>query len=483
VGSVIGSTPRNRTCIFAAALLLATLGRLVAGPQRASAADPAPEAEIALSQPSSLGLLPQPEGSAGEGELVRLPQVVEGEWFVEHGPLPADWFVIQALGRHPRILAAEARVAAASQRRIQAEALEDPQLSNSFFPISDQALQTASGRAGATVSVTQKTPWPEKRWTRGAIADHELRMAAARLAQVQLEVEESARLAYYEVWFADQAIAIAEQTRRIAVDLIGLAEARYAAGGSQQDVLRAELQVDRLDDRLIELRRQRGVAEADLAAVVQRPMWRGLQTTAALDGLAAPEQLAALWAQALANNPELRERSWAVARDREKRELACLARYPDFMLGAGWQSITESDAVSPVANGHDNMSFMVGLTLPIWRDRITAGVREASAEAAATARELHGTRDDVLRRIRSLHEQAVAAQQQRQLFGERVVPRAQRALELATADYRGRRVDFGEVADSLMELLMLQLQQARAEASLAGALAQLRRAVGDVAAP
>ena len=32
--------------------------------------------------------------------------------------------------------------------------------------------------------------------------------------------------------------------------------------------------------------------------------------------------------------------------------------YPDFMLGAGWQTITEADAVSPVVNGHDNLNFM-----------------------------------------------------------------------------------------------------------------------------
>ncbi len=64
-----------------------------------------------------------------------------------------------------------------------------------------------------------------------------------------------------------------------------------------------------------------------------------------------------------------------------------------------------------------------------------------------------------------------------------MLPRAKRQIELATSDYRGGRVDFGEVADGFTEMFMLELQVVRAEATLAGSLAQLKRAVGcDVAA-
>lgn len=386
--------------------------------------------------------------------------------------------VAAALAGHPRVRAARARIAAASNRAPQVTSLEDPTLTNNFYPISDQALQTAGGRAGNTLSITQKYPWPEKRWTKGAIANRETQIAAAKLAQVELEVEEMVRLAYYELWFADRAIDITGENRQIAAELVNLAEARNAAGGSQQDILRAQLQLDSLDERLIGLRRQKAVAQADLASLIQQPGLEGIEPTSEIDVTEVPQRLDALFTAAQQCSPRLRERQWAVSRDRQKQRLACLNKRPDFMLGAGWQTITESAAISPVANGHDNINFMVGVTLPIWRDKINASIREASAEVAASTRDFDDAQDDIYRQIRRITEQAYAADEQLSLYNDRILPRARRALQLSAADYRGKLVDFGEVANGFTEVLMFELQAARAKATLAGTLAQLDRAVG-----
>ena len=394
------------------------------------------------------------------------------------GQLPVDYFVDVAVSNHPRIRAARARVAAASSRVPQARSLEDPLLSNSFYPISDQALQTAAGRAGNTLSLLQKYPWPEKRWTKEAIACREVQIASAKLAQLELEVEEMVRLAYYELWFAGRATEITEQNREIAIELIKIAEARNAAGGSGQDVLRAQLQVDSLDERLIGLRRQKAIAQADLAALIQQPAMVGIEPVDQINVSGVPAHLDALFAAAQQCSPRLQEQRWIVSRDRQKQQLACLNKYPDFVFGAGWQTITETDAVSAVANGHDNVNFMVGLTLPIWKNRINASIREASAEVVASSREFNDARDDTFRQIRRLTEQAYAADEQLRLYNDRILPRAKKTLKLASADYRGRRVDFGEVADGFTELLMFELQVARAQAALAGTVAQVERVVG-----
>ncbi len=392
--------------------------------------------------------------------------------------LPVEYFVDVAVSNHPRIRAARARVAAASSRVPQARSLQDPLLSNSFYPISDQSLQTASGRAGNTLSLSQKYPWPEKRWTKEAIACREVQIASAKLSQLELEVEEMVRLAYYELWFAGRAIEITDQNRDIAVELIKIAEARNAAGGSGQDVLRAQLQVDSLDERLIGLRRQKALAQADLAALIQQPAMVGIEPVDRINVLGVPAHLDALFAAAQQCSPRLQEQRWMVSRDRQKQQLACLNKYPDFVIGAGWQAITETDAVSPVANGNDNVNFMVGLTLPIWKNRINASIREAAAEVAASSREFNDACDDTFRQIRRLTEQAYAADEQLRLFNDRILPRAKKTLQLASADYRGRRVDFGEVTDGFTELLMFELQVARAEAALAGTVAQVERVVG-----
>lgn len=414
------------------------------------------------------------EEDENDAERLPLPELVADATTRQ----PVEYFVDVALAVHPRIRAANSRVAAASNRAPQVSSLDDPVLSNSFYPISDQALQTAAGRAGNTLSLTQKYPWPEKRWTKAAIANRETQIAVAKLNQVELEVEEMVRLAYYELWFADQAISITGENREIAAELVKLAEARNAAGGSQQDVLRAQLQLDSIDDRLITLRRQKGVAQADLAALIGAPSTAGIEPTEDVNVENVPQEIEALFAAASECSPRLREQQWAVSRDRQKKQLACLQKYPDFTFGAGWQTITESDAVAGSANGHDNVNFMVGLTLPIWRDKIDAGIREASANVSASSRDYNDARDDTFRQIRRLSQQAQAADEQLRLYNDRILPRAKRALQLASADYRGRLVDFGEVAAGFKEVLMFELQVARNTATLAGALAQINRAVG-----
>jgi cobalt-zinc-cadmium efflux system outer membrane protein len=441
-----------------------------------------PTVQAAYSEASEEGLLP---ADRVQSAAIILPEPIEAE-----APLgevlrqPESYFVETALAGHPRVLAARARVAAATNRPLQASSLADPTITNTFFPISDQALQTAGGRVGNGLMVSQMYPWPEKRWTKEAIACREVQIAAAKLAQVELEIEELAKLAYYELWFADRSIAITEKNRQIAAELVQLAEARNATGGSQQDVLRAQLQVDGIDDRLVDLRRRRELAEADLAALIQRPSDEGFATTENLVPQDTETALGALVAAAERCNPRLRERQWAVSRDRQKVKLAELQKYPDFTLGAGWQTVTESDAISPVANGHDNVSFMVGLTLPIWRDRIRAGVHEARWEAVASNRDYNDAHDDSLRQIRRAVQTAEAAEEQRRLYAERMLPRAKRQIELSAADYRGGRVDFSEVTDGFTEMFTLELQVVRAEAMLAGSLAQLKRAVGcEVATP
>ena len=140
--------------------------------------------------------------------------------------------------------------------------------------------------------------------------------------------------------------------------------------------------------------------------------------------------------------------------------------------------VTDDNVLSAVANGNDQISFTIGVTLPIWRSRINASMAEASAGVVAASRDFDDARDDTFRQIRRLSDQALATDEQLRLYEARIVPRAHRAIELAVADYRGGLVDFGELADRFSELLMFELQTARAKATLAGQLAQLERAVG-----
>ena len=190
-------------------------------------------------------------------------------------------------------------------------------------------------------------------------------------------------------------------------------------------------------------------------------------------------QLEVLVASAEQCNPTLQGLAAEIARDRAKETVACLQQYPDFNLGLGYSIVSDdSNVISPVANGHDNINFTVGITLPIWRDKINAGINEAAHQRNSTINRREAERDRLRGRLRRQVAAAYAAVEQLELFRDRLIPRTQQTLEIATADYQGEKADFTDLVGIYRELLTYQVQIARTKATLASTLAQIDRTVG-----
>ena len=112
----------------------------------------------------------------------------------------------------------------------------------------------------------------EKR-ARGAAFDHG---ANARRRDVLTAV----RRAWLEVYLAQQASELVAESRPFFVDLLAVTRSLYGVGRkSQHDVLRAELELSRLDDRLIEVGRVRREAQAALSRWIGDDAYRPLAMT------------------------------------------------------------------------------------------------------------------------------------------------------------------------------------------------------------
>lgn len=387
--------------------------------------------------------------------------------------------IAQALAVHPRIQAARHRVTALRHRIPQVTALDDPVVGNIFWPIHDQALQTAGGRVGHQFRLTQNVPWPEKLKARGVLAQREAQVAVAEVAKAEREIVEAVRLAYYELWLADRLIVIVEENKELVADLITVAAARYKTGGGQQDVLRAEMESDQLDNQLISLRRQKEQARADLGTLLRQPVHLMPTAIEDLNSSDVVPDLELLIAEAEQCNPSLQGLAAEINRDRAKQTLACLQQYPDFQLGLGYSIISDDqNVISPVANGHDNINFSIGVSLPIWRDKINGGVRQAMHDRNSTAYLREAERDRLRGQLRRQIAAADASSEQLELFRDRLIPKTEQTLEISMADYQGKKADFTDLIETYRELLSYQVQVARSQATLAGTLARIEKTVG-----
>ncbi|MDX1930627.1 MAG: TolC family protein [Pirellulaceae bacterium] len=386
--------------------------------------------------------------------------------------------IAQATAVHPKLQAARSRVAAAQNRIPQASALPDPTAETMFWPIAKNAQQLASGRMTNQLALSQTVPWPDKLRTQAEVAIREVGMAQAEMREIEREIIESVKLAYYEIWFSSNALRIVKENRRLTEQIVKITQNRARSGGSQQDVLRAELEVEKRDQQVLEIDQQLQVAQADLATQLQQPIDLIVQPTESLRLEDVSNQLDSLLATAQQCNPTLQNLASQIQRDLQKQRLATLQKYPDLTYGVQYGMMTTSQAISPVADGIDNLSFTVGTTLPVWKTKIRAGICEAASERASSTQLHRAEWNSIAGRLRRLTQQAHSFDQQLTLYRDKLVPRAEQTLKISQSEFVVGKTSFVQLTDNITDLLNFQVEIARIEASLAGVLAQIERTIG-----
>jgi outer membrane protein TolC len=395
------------------------------------------------------------------------------------GPHPVEDYVSYALSQNPQIQAKRNRVEAAAQRVPQAASLRDPLVTAGGYPFFPYTLQTAAGAVTANVGASQEFPWFGKLQTKANAAEAEVNMARADLAAAELEVIEQVKRAYYELYFVQKSILITEENRRLAIDLARIAEAKFkAAQVSQQDYLRAELEVQSVDADLIRLRQDVQVAQARVGRLLHISPDTPVAALAQLPPQQLPNDLQRLYRRAIAARPELHTQLAAIERDRQSWELAKLQYFPDVTVSAAWGGMTTTEALAPTANSRDIVQVGVMANIPIYRKRLQAGVREAESKTLASAREYDSLRDKTQQDVKDLFVEINAEKDLLQLFDTQIVPTAEQTLQVSIPAYESGETDILQLLDNWRDLLRFQIMQQRLEAQIRQSLASLDRVIG-----
>ncbi|MEQ1824664.1 MAG: TolC family protein, partial [Pirellula sp.] len=210
----------------------------------------------------------------------------------------------------------------------------------------------------------------------------------------------------------------------------------------------------------------------------QQPLELFVVTTESLPINEVAIQLDSLLATAQQCNPTLQSFAWQIQRDLQKQRVASLQKYPDLTYGVQYGMMSTSEAISPLADGIDNISFSVGTTLPIWKNKIQAGICQAVSERNSSTQLHQSEWNSLAGRLRRLAQQAQSLDKQRSLYVEKIIPRAEQAFEISQSEYTVGKISFVQLIDNFSEVLVFRVEVARIEATLAGILAQLERTVG-----
>jgi len=394
-------------------------------------------------------------------------------------PLPdapaLDDYVRVALRRNPSIRAAKHRVRSMGARVPQVTSLDDPMLHVAPF---GEMAQTAAGEVGVMAGVSQKLPFPGKLDARGRIAEQDVAMALAQLHQVRLRVAGQTRRAYWSYYESTRAVEATRQSQRLLKQFERIARTEYEAGTrSQQDVLRASVELAELEQRLIELAQQQATARAMLNQLMDRPVRDALPEPARTEPEQLTEQLDALLRIASQTNPGIRRIQQRIEQYRQRTQLARLNRWPDLTVSASYNFV-EDEGLSPVATGDDQWWFGFGINVPIWAAKHDAAEREALHGRLESAADLAAERNRVSFEVQDAYLRVESQQRLVALFSDQIIPQARQTVEASRSGYRAGDVDFLTLTDNWRKLLHFELMYHRAVAQMHRAAADLEQAVG-----
>ena len=382
-----------------------------------------------------------------------------------------------ALANNPDIQVVRMQARALQARVPQVRALDDPTLMTTAFL---EPIQTAAGPQDVILSISQRFPWFGKRALRGDVANHEARAMFARMAAVELAVVEQVKLAYYELYFLDRAIDVNRELESRLKDVMEIVTTKFETAGEKtglETVLQIQVELDQLQTVYVQLEQAKEKAKARLVKALYAPPGVSLEVAARVRQTNVPKSADVLVGLIERCQPELAALRREMNRDQAAIELANKNYYPDVTLGFNWHAIGPT-GLSRVATGDDAYALMVGVNLPIYRQKLDGGLREAQFKAARTSQMYSATWNEVRADVQTLHAQAVEHDRIVRILNDEILPKAQQTLDLSIEAYSVDRITFQQLIDNYETLLRHRVDYYRRLSQREQTLATLERAVG-----
>jgi outer membrane protein, heavy metal efflux system len=393
--------------------------------------------------------------------------------FGQNTPTSLYSLLTEARQNNATVHAAERAIQTAAFIPKQASALPDTEVMVQSFTVgSPRPFSGFSNSDFAYIGfgASQELPYPGKRALRAEVAQHGVTISRAEKEAATWDVLTRVKVAYFQLAASQQFVAVLNKNRQLADEIEQAVEIRYRVGqGTQQDVLRAQLERTKLLNDLSMQRRVSAQAQVVLKALLNRPPE---STDIVPDPLASRSisEPASLYAKLRLSNPELQVSTEQVSQSQAAATLAKREQKPDFGVQYMWQH--------NASNFRDYYMGTFSVRLPN-RSRVRAAEGESQARLAQSQAE----KEARLKQMESdLGEQIAIVQtsdQQLKVYDQGLIPESESALNAGLAGYRAGKQDYQGLIVSYNDTLRLTMDRERALAEHETAIAQIERLIGE----
>ncbi len=382
-----------------------------------------------------------------------------------------------ALGDDPAVAASQARSQALREESVAAGQLPDPKLKAGLFnlPLDDFDIDREP--------TTQLRLGLQQAFPRGATLKHRQRQAEWKATSEQARSEDESRKLlrevrtnFLELYYQLGAERVVNNTRALFEQLVDITQVHYATGRvSQQDVLRASLELSRLDDRATRIRNAQDKNRASLA------QWIGDAATQKLDArfptLPALSSRSDLDA-ALERHPVIQAESARIESQNQAVQIAREQYKPGWGVGLEYRKRFGENPDD--TDRSDMLAAMVTVDLPLFPKKRQDRRLAASLQEAEAAQLM---RSDRLRDLRAMLESDYASWERlgerADLYETRLLREARDNAQASLNAYQSGVTEFTTLMRARMTDLDIRLDDLRVRVDRAKTQARLIYLAGE----
>lgn len=380
-----------------------------------------------------------------------------------------------ALSNNPGIKAAQTSWESMQQQVDVAKAWPDPSLSFTQFAAS---VETRNGPQTQQVAINQMLPIWGTTGLKGSIATEKARKAWQDYQNAQLRVRTQVKGVWANLFWIDSSMASLREYKDLVRSFRSIVETRYSTGkGLQTSILKSQLELSSLDEKLLNFAQMRESAVSRLIALLNQNIEA---TVPAVQTLSLPEfQIS----QESLIDSLTRHRQdllglQAMINAREKNvELQKRTNLP--MVGVGVNYIRIGDTQMPAADpGKDALAVMAKIDLPLWFGKNRAKVAKAQSDYSSIQYQYADRKNAAIAEVKSLYAQINQSAETLNLYRNQILPQAEQTLNSALAAYRTGDLSFLDLLDSERMIVMYKMNFYKEQANYFRAVADLERAIG-----
>jgi outer membrane protein TolC len=299
----------------------------------------------------------------------------------------------------------------------------------------------------------------------------------AILEAKKVELARKIATAYYELGFVATNLNINERLTNMVSQLLRVAETRYASGeGLQQDVLQAQVELSKLLDERIVLKKRYRTLEDQVNELLNRESFSPVKPPKDFKYTDTRLEFEALKNQSLTYNPWLRVRQAEVDQATVGIELAKKNYWPnmDFKVAYGQRDEDLTGRDLP-----DFFSATVTLTIPLWqKNRQNKKLSASQKSREAAMKSYRNLLETLPHRVHALATEIRDTQESYRLYVDALLVQSEQWARSSLAAYEVGKVEFNTMINAQIRMLRVELQAKRYLYSIYQKRAELEETLG-----